>query len=54
VPVNDVATLAVMTEVHRAAAEGGTLAEGWLAARRAGANDPLLAATAAAFTTWGA
>ena len=54
VPVNDVATLAVMTEVHRAAAEGGTLAEGWLAARRAGADDPLLAATAAAFTTWGA
>ena len=28
VPVNDVATLAVMTEVHRAAAEGGTLARG--------------------------
>jgi CHAT domain-containing protein/tetratricopeptide (TPR) repeat protein len=54
VPVHDVATLTVMTEVHRTAARGGTLAEGWLAARRAASNDPLLAATAASFTTWGA
>ncbi|HET8988184.1 MAG TPA: CHAT domain-containing protein, partial [Humibacillus sp.] len=54
VPVNDLATLAVMTEVHRVAARGGTLADGWLAARRAATDDALLAATAASFTTWGA
>ena len=54
VPVNDVATLAVMTEVHRTAARGGTLADGWLAARRAARGNALLEATAASFTTWGA
>jgi len=32
---------------------GGSLAEGWLAARQA-ADDPLERATAGAFTTWGA
>ncbi|MDN5766178.1 MAG: CHAT domain-containing tetratricopeptide repeat protein [Humibacillus sp.] len=53
VPVNDVATLEVMTHVHRVAAAGGSLAEGWLQARRALADDPLGAATAASFTAWG-
>ncbi|WP_246070214.1 CHAT domain-containing protein [Humibacillus xanthopallidus] len=54
VPVNDFATLAVMTRVHESAAAGATLAEGLLAARRAADDDPLQAATAASFTTWGA
>jgi CHAT domain-containing protein len=54
VPVNDFATLAVMTEVHRSAARGATLAEGLLAARRSAADDPLRTATVASFTTWGA
>ncbi|EWT02026.1 hypothetical protein N865_06930 [Intrasporangium oryzae NRRL B-24470] len=54
VPVNDQATLEVMAEVHGVAGAGGTLAEGWLAARQAGRPDPLLAATAASFTAWGA
>lgn len=54
VPVNDQATLAVMADVHDVAARGGTLAEGWLAARQAAKDDPLHAATAASFTCWGA
>ncbi len=53
VPVNDRATVAVMAAVHECVAAGGTLAEGLLAARRA-ARDPVAAATAAAFTAWGA
>jgi tetratricopeptide (TPR) repeat protein len=54
VPVNDFATLAMMTEVHRSAARGATLAEGLLAARRSADGDPLRTATVASFTTWGA
>ncbi|HEV7189541.1 MAG TPA: CHAT domain-containing tetratricopeptide repeat protein [Lapillicoccus sp.] len=54
VPVNDAATVSVMAEVHSAVAVGGSLAEGLLAARTALAQDPLLAATAASFTAWGA
>jgi hypothetical protein len=53
VPVNDRATIGVMRDVHDVVGRGGTLAEGWLAARRA-ATDPLERATAAAFTAWGA
>jgi hypothetical protein len=53
VPVNDRATVGVMRDVHTVVGGGGTLAEGWLAARRAAA-DPLARATAAAFTAWGA
>lgn len=54
VPVNDQATVAVMEHVHEVVAGGGTLADGWLAARQAATSDPLLAATAASFTAWGA
>lgn len=55
VPVNDAACLHVMAAVHRRLASApGTLADGWLAARRATAGDPLAAATAASFTAWGA
>jgi hypothetical protein len=54
VPVNDHATLRVMADVHSVAGRGGTLAEGWLAARTAAEGDPLRAATAASFTSWGA
>ncbi len=54
VPVNDRATLTVMNHVHTVAGAGGSLAEGLLAARRAGRDDPLVAATTAAFTAWGA
>jgi hypothetical protein len=53
VPVNDRATIGVMRDVHDVVGRGGTLAEGWLAARQ-GATDPLDRATAAAFTAWGA
>lgn len=53
-PVNDAATLVVMRALHTVVAAGGSLAEGLLAARREGADDPLVAATAAAFTAWGA
>jgi hypothetical protein len=42
-----------MGAVHAAVGRGGTLPEGWLAARQ-GATDPLDRATAAAFTAWGA
>lgn len=54
VPVNDQATLSVMGHVHGVAGRGGTLTEGWLAARKAAAGDVLHAATAASFTAWGA
>ncbi|MDN5790081.1 MAG: CHAT domain-containing protein [Micrococcales bacterium] len=54
VPVNDDATVAVMGRVHDVVARGGTLADAWLAARQAAASDPLLTATAASFTAWGA
>jgi tetratricopeptide (TPR) repeat protein len=55
VPVNDEACLGVMADVHTVAARrGGTVAQGWLAARQAGARDSLAAATAASFTAWGA
>ena len=54
VPVNDRATIGVMRDVHDVVGRGGSLAEGWLAARQAAAHDPLSQATAAAFTTWGA
>jgi hypothetical protein len=55
VPVNDAACLDVMAAVHRRVGSApGTLADGWLAARRAAAGDPLTAATAASFTAWGA
>jgi CHAT domain-containing protein len=53
VPVNDLATVGVMRDVHEVVGRGGSLADGWLAARRA-AHDPLSQATAAAFTAWGA
>jgi CHAT domain-containing protein len=53
VPVNDHATLDVMADVHAVAGRGGTLAEGWLAARTAAQGDDLRAATAASFTAWG-
>ena len=53
VPVNDRATVGAMGAVHAAVGRGGTLPEGWLAARQ-GATDPLDRATAAAFTAWGA
>ncbi len=53
VPVNDAATDATMQAVHGVLADGGTFADGLLAARRA-AKDPLARATAAAFTAWGA
>jgi CHAT domain-containing protein len=53
VPVNDQATVAVMRNVHQVVGRGGSLAEGWLAARQAAA-DPLERATAGAFTVWGA
>ena len=52
-PVNDRATVGAMGEVHAAVGRGGTLPEGWLAARQ-GATAPLDRATAAAFTAWGA
>ncbi len=54
VPVNDRATIGVMRDVHDVVGRGGSLAEGWLAARQAAAHDPLSQATAAAFTAWGA
>jgi CHAT domain-containing protein len=54
VPVNDHATLSIMAEVHAVAGNGGTLAEGWRAARKAAQGDVLHAATAASFTSWGA
>jgi tetratricopeptide (TPR) repeat protein len=55
VPVNDQACLSVMADVHRVAGrDEGTVAEGWLAARRAAAGDDLASATAASFTAWGA
>ncbi|MDV3219936.1 CHAT domain-containing protein [Intrasporangium sp.] len=54
VPVNDHATLSVMADVHAVAGRGGTLSEGWLAARTAAQGDLLRAATAASFTSWGA
>ncbi|WP_347349971.1 CHAT domain-containing protein [Intrasporangium sp.] len=54
VPVNDASCLPVMSDVHAAAGAHGSLAEGWLAARRAAGDDVLRAATAAAFTAWGA
>jgi hypothetical protein len=53
VPVNDQATVGVMRNVHEVVGRGGSLAEGWLAARQA-ATDPLERATAGAFTAWGA
>jgi hypothetical protein len=53
VPVNDRATVGVMRTVHDVVGGGGSLAEGWLAARQA-ADDPLSEATASAFTAWGA
>ena len=42
VPVNDRATIGVMRDVHDVVGRGGSLAEGWLAARQAAAHDPLL------------
>ncbi|HEU4999053.1 MAG TPA: CHAT domain-containing protein [Lapillicoccus sp.] len=53
VPVNDQATVGVMRNVHDVVGRGGSLAEGWLAARQTAA-DPLERATAGAFTAWGA
>ncbi|MEP6649639.1 MAG: CHAT domain-containing protein [Lapillicoccus sp.] len=53
VPVNDRGTVGVMRNVHDIVGRGGSLAEGWLAARQA-AVEPLEQATAAAFTAWGA
>ena len=53
VPVNDRATVGVMRDVHTVVGRGGSLAEGWLAARQS-ATDSLARATAAAFTAWGA
>lgn len=54
VPVNDAATLEVMRHVHARIAAGATLAEGLLAGRTAARDNPLLEATAASFTAWGA
>jgi hypothetical protein len=52
-PVNDLATVGVMRHVHDVIGRGGSLAEGWLAARQS-ADDPLSQATSGAFTAWGA
>ena len=54
VPVNDRATVRVMRRVHEVAGAGGSLAQGWAAARRDAARNPLTRATVAAFTAWGA
>lgn len=53
-PVNDRATVTVMRQVHATIAAGGTVADGLRDARRATRADVVLAATAAAFTAWGA
>ncbi|MEO8829138.1 CHAT domain-containing protein [Lapillicoccus sp.] len=52
VPVNDYATVPVVSVAHTVVAQGGSLAEGLLAARQA-ATEPVVAATAASFTVWG-
>ncbi len=54
VPVNDHATVRVMQRVHEVAGSGGSLAQGWAAARADAGEDPVTRATAAAFTAWGA
>ena len=51
--VDDHATVEVMVALHRSLREGSGLGEALLAARRATAGDPVLAATAAAFTVIG-
>jgi tetratricopeptide (TPR) repeat protein len=53
VPVNDRATVEVMRHLHQVAGAGGSLASGMRAARQQAAGDPLLTATAAAFSVWG-
>lgn len=54
VPVNDHATMTVMDHLHAALAGGATLSGALSQARRNSREDPLAAATAAAFTAWGA
>ena len=51
--VDDHATVEVMVALHRCLREGGGLGEAMLAARTVAAGDPVLAATAAAFTVFG-
>ncbi|MEP6797226.1 MAG: CHAT domain-containing tetratricopeptide repeat protein [Lapillicoccus sp.] len=53
-PVNDRATVIVMDHVHATFAAGGSLADGLRAARTASHEDPVVRATAGAFTAWGA
>ncbi|MDQ2756527.1 MAG: CHAT domain-containing protein, partial [Actinomycetota bacterium] len=52
--VNDRATVRVMAHVHTGAAAGGTLAEGLRSARNDEDASPVVRATAAAFTAFGA
>jgi tetratricopeptide (TPR) repeat protein len=51
--VDDAATVEVMVALHRALRGGAGLGEALLAARRRGAGDPVLTATAASFTVLG-
>ena len=51
--VDDHATVEVMVALHRSLREGSGLGEALLAARQVAAGDPVLAATAAAFTVFG-
>ncbi len=51
--VDDAATVEVMVALHASLRAGGGLGEALLAARRAAAGDPVLAATAASFTVLG-
>src|SRR5204863_1255818 len=49
VPVNDAAVVPLMLALHEALGQGRTLPEALLAARTAGGDDPLVAATAHSF-----
>lgn len=51
--VDDAATVEVMVALHASLRAGGGLGDALLAARRAAADDPVLAATAASFTVLG-
>ena len=51
--VDDHATVEVMVALHRSLREGSGLGEALLAARQVAVGDPVLAATAAAFTVFG-
>lgn len=51
--VDDAATVEVMVALHAALRSGGGLGDALLAARQVGADEPVLAATAASFTVLG-